>query len=156
MFPLAIPNAITSLFGWRIHPIAGDYRFHAGTDIGAPEGTPVLAAVAGQVITADFMGGYGLTVVVQHQDGNNLSLYGHLSEIFVQPGEQVEQGNVIGRVGTTGYSTGPHLHFEWRHLTPNGWVALDARPNIEYALGQFIKSLQVAQATPESVPQRGF
>lgn len=156
MFPLAMPNAITSLFGWRIHPIAGDYRFHAGTDIGAPEGTPVLAAVAGQVITADFMGGYGLTVVVQHQDGNNLSLYGHLSEIFVQPGEQVEQGNVIGRVGTTGYSTGPHLHFEWRHLTPNGWVALDARPNIEYALGQFIKSLQVAQATPESVPQRGY
>ncbi|HEY9833997.1 MAG TPA: peptidoglycan DD-metalloendopeptidase family protein, partial [Stenomitos sp.] len=109
MFPLAIPNAITSLFGWRIHPIAGDYRFHAGTDIGAPEGTPVLAAVAGQIITADFMGGYGLTVVVQHQDGKNLSLYGHLSEIFVQPGEQVEQGNVIGRVGTTGYSTGPHL-----------------------------------------------
>ena len=156
MFPLALPNAITSLFGWRIHPIAGDYRFHTGTDIGAPEGTPVLAAVAGQVITADFMGGYGLTVVVQHQDGNNLSLYGHLSEIFVQPGEQVEQGNVIGRVGTTGYSTGPHLHFEWRHLTPNGWVALDARPNIEYALGQFIKSLQVAQATPESVPQRGY
>src|SRR5919199_434541 len=156
MFPLAIPTAITSLFGWRIHPITGDYRFHAGTDLGAPEGTPVLAAVAGQVITADFMGGYGLTVVVQHQDGNDLSLYGHLSEIFVQPGDQVEQGNVLGRVGSTGFSTGPHLHFEWRHLTPNGWVALDAGANIEYAMTQFIKSLQIAQATPESVPQRGF
>lgn len=156
MFPLAIPSAVSSLFGWRIHPITGDYRFHAGTDIGAPEGTPVLAAVAGQVITADFMGGYGLTVVVQHPDGKDLSLYGHLSEIFVQPGDQVEQGNVIGRVGTTGLSTGPHLHFEWRHQTPNGWVALDAGANIEYALGQFMKSLQVAQATPESVPQRGF
>lgn len=156
MFPLAIPSAVSSLFGWRIHPITGDYRFHAGTDIGAPEGTPVLAAVAGQVITADFMGGYGLTVVVQRPDGKDLTLYGHLSEIFVQPGDQVEQGNVIGRVGTTGFSTGPHLHFEWRHQTPNGWVALDAGPNIEYALGQFVKSLQVAQATPESVPQRGF
>ena len=149
MFPLAVPSAINSLFGWRMHPVTGDYRFHSGTDIGAAEGTPVLAAIAGQVITADFMGGYGLTVVVQHEDGNNVSLYGHLSEIFVQPGEQVEQGNVIGRVGTTGLSTGPHLHFEWRHLTPNGWVALDARPNIEYALAQFVKSLQVAQATPQ-------
>ncbi|HEY9674086.1 MAG TPA: M23 family metallopeptidase [Waterburya sp.] len=156
MFPLAIPSAITSVFGWRVHPISGDYRFHAGTDLGAPTGTPVLAAVAGQVITADFMGGYGLTIVVQHQDGKDLSLYGHLSEIFVRPGDRVEQGNVIGRVGSTGNSTGPHLHFEWRHLTPNGWVALDAGTNLEYSLAQFMKSLQVAQTPPQSVSQRGL
>jgi murein DD-endopeptidase MepM/ murein hydrolase activator NlpD len=154
IFPLASPSAISSLFGWRIHPITGDYRFHAGTDISAPEGTPVLAAVSGQVITADFMGGYGLTVVVQHEDGNNVSLYAHLSEIFVQPGDLVEQGNALGRVGSTGFSTGPHLHFEWRHMTPDGWVALDARPNIEYALAQFVKSLEVAQASPQPASQQ--
>ncbi len=152
MFPLALPGAISSMFGWRIHPITGDYRFHAGTDLGAPEGTPVLAAVAGDVIMADFLGGYGLTVVLQHHEGKDESLYGHLSEIFVQPGDRVEQGAVIGRVGSTGSSTGPHLHFEWRHLTSEGWVALDAGPNIEYALAQFARALQVAQATP----QRGF
>jgi murein DD-endopeptidase MepM/ murein hydrolase activator NlpD len=153
MFPLAIPSVITSVFGWRIHPISGDYRFHGGTDIGAPEGTPVLAAVSGDVIAADFMGGYGLTVVIQHPDGKNLSLYGHLSEIFVQPGDRIEQGNVIGRVGSTGNSTGPHLHFEWRHLSDEGWITLDAGLNIEYALAQFVKSLEVAQATPT---HRGF
>ncbi len=156
MFPLAIPSTISSVFGWRVHPISGDYRFHAGTDLGAPTGTPVLAAVAGQVITADFMGGYGLTIVVQHQDGKDLSLYGHLSEIFVRPGDRVEQGNVIGRVGSTGNSTGPHLHFEWRHLTPNGWVALDAGTNLEYSLAQFMKSIQVAQTPVQSVSQRGL
>jgi murein DD-endopeptidase MepM/ murein hydrolase activator NlpD len=102
------------------------------------------------------MGGYGLTIVVQHQDGKDLSLYGHLSEIFVRPGDRVEQGNVIGRVGSTGNSTGPHLHFEWRHLTPNGWVALDAGTNLEYSLAQFMKSLQVAQTPPQSVSQRGL
>jgi murein DD-endopeptidase MepM/ murein hydrolase activator NlpD len=149
MFPLTIPAPITSLFGWRIHPITEDRRFHAGTDLGAPIGTPVLAAVAGQVITADFLGGYGLTVVLQHGQGLDESLYGHLSEIFVQPGDQVEQGSVIGRVGNTGNSTGPHLHFEWRHLTPGGWVAVDAGAHLEYALAQFIRVLQVAQADPQ-------
>ncbi len=149
MFPLAIPAAITSIFGWRIHPITGQYRFHSGTDLGAPEGTPVLAAVSGQVVTADFLGGYGLTVVLQHQKGQDESLYAHLSEIFVKPGDMVEQGNVIGRVGSTGNSTGPHLHFEWRHLTSNGWVTVDAGTHLEFALAQFIRALQVAQAAPQ-------
>ncbi len=149
MFPLTIPAPISSLFGWRIHPITGDRRFHAGTDLGAPMGTPVLAAVAGQVITADFLGGYGLTVILQHGQGIDESLYGHLSEIFVKTGEQVEQGTVIGRVGSTGNSTGPHLHFEWRHLTPGGWVAVDAGAHLEYALAQFIRVLQIAQTDPQ-------
>lgn len=151
MFPLSIPAEITSIFGWRIHPITGDQRFHAGTDLGAPEGTPVLAAVSGQVVTADLLGGYGLTVILQHEKGTQESLYGHMSQIFVKPGDQVEQGNVIGRVGSTGNSTGPHLHFEWRHLTPQGWVAVDAGPHLQYALAQFTRALQLAQ----SVPQRG-
>jgi len=151
MFPLSIPTEITSIFGWRIHPISGDQRFHSGTDLGAPEGTPVLAAVSGQVVTADLLGGYGLTVILQHEKGTQESLYAHMSQIFVKPGDKVEQGNVIGRVGNTGNSTGPHLHFEWRHLTPEGWVAVDAGPHLQYSLAQFTRALQLAQ----SVPQRG-
>lgn len=151
MFPLSIPAEITSIFGWRIHPISGDQRFHSGTDMGAAEGTPVLAAVSGEVVTADLLGGYGLTVILQHEKGTQESLYAHMSQIFVKPGDKVEQGNVIGRVGNTGNSTGPHLHFEWRHLTPEGWVAVDAGPHLQYSLAQFTRALQLAQ----SVPQRG-
>lgn len=150
MFPLTIPAAITSAFGWRIHPISGVGRFHAGTDIGAPTGTPVVAAYTGRVDTARFMGGYGLAVVLLHNNGTEQSLYGHLSEIFVQPGQQVQQGEVIGRVGSTGYSTGPHLHFEFRELTPQGWVALNPGMVLEAALARFTNPFQVAQATPAS------
>ena len=149
MFPLTIPAPITSLFGWRLHPISGEYRFHAGTDLGAPQGTPVIAAVSGEVVNADYLGGYGLAVILRHGEGTQESLYGHLSEVFVKQGDLVNQGTVIGRVGSTGFSTGPHLHFEWRQLTPNGWVAVDAGAHLEYGLAQFMKVLQVAQ-----VPQQ--
>lgn len=151
MFPLTIPAPITSLFGWRLHPISGQHRFHGGTDLGAPQGTPVIAAVSGEVATADYLGGYGLAVVIRHEEGTQESLYGHLSEVFVKQGDLVNQGTVIGRVGSTGFSTGPHLHFEWRQLTPNGWVAVDAGAHLEYGLAQFMKALQVAQAP--QVPQ---
>ena len=146
LFPLTVPATITSLFGWRIHPITGDRRFHFGTDLGAPLGTPVLAAYAGDVAIADFLGGYGLTVVLDHNEFTQQTLYGHLSEIFVQPGEWVEQGTVIGRVGSTGNSTGPHLHFETRQLTPSGWFATDPGAELEYALAQLVQALQKAQA----------
>jgi murein DD-endopeptidase MepM/ murein hydrolase activator NlpD len=146
MFPLSIPAAISSVFGWRIHPLMGEPRFHTGTDLAAPLGTPVLAAYAGQVAIADFLGGYGLAIALNHNQGAQQTLYGHLSEIFVKPGDWVKQGEVIGRVGDTGNSTGPHLHFEFRQLTPEGWVALDAGAQLEYALAQLIKSLEFAQA----------
>lgn len=149
IFPLSIPAPITSFFGWRTHPISGDQRFHSGTDIGAPLGTPVLAAYAGRVALSDFLGGYGLTVVLEHNKSTQETLYAHLSELFVKPGEWVEQGTVIGRVGSTGNSTGPHLHFEFRQLTPEGWVALDPGAQLEYALGELVKSLQTAQAKPQ-------
>lgn len=151
IFPLPIPAAITSAFGWRMHPISGDRRFHAGTDIGAPMGTPVLATYAGRVALADFLGGYGLTVALQHNKDTQETLYAHLSEIFVKPGEWVEQGAVIGRVGSTGNSTGPHLHFEFRQLSADGWVALDAGTQLEFALAQLVQALQTAEAnrTPE-------
>jgi murein DD-endopeptidase MepM/ murein hydrolase activator NlpD len=153
LFPLSIPAAITSAFGWRVHPVMNQMRFHSGTDIGAPQGTPVLAAFSGRVEIADFVGGYGLTVVLQHNKGTEQTLYAHLSELFVKPGEDVKQGEVIGRVGSTGLSTGPHLHFEFRKQTQEGWVVMDAGSVLEQALAQLVNSLQVAQVDPKlSVP----
>ncbi|WAL62507.1 M23 family metallopeptidase [Thermocoleostomius sinensis] len=146
LFPLSIPAAITSAFGWRVHPVLGTVRFHSGTDIGAPQGTPVLAAFDGEVEIADFLGGYGLTVVLNHNNATEKTLYAHLSELFVQPGTTVKQGEVIGRVGSTGLSTGPHLHFEFRKLTQEGWIVVDAGPTLEYALARLLQSPQTAHA----------
>ncbi|MDJ0660087.1 MAG: peptidoglycan DD-metalloendopeptidase family protein [Crocosphaera sp.] len=151
MFPLPIVATMTSAFGWRTHPISGTQRMHNGTDFGVPLGTPVLAAYSGEVSHADWSGGYGLMVVLRHLEGTQESRYAHLADIYVQPGEWVEKGTVIGRVGSTGYSTGPHLHFEWRHLTEQGWVAVDAGLHLEYAMDNLIRAMQYAQAseTPE-------
>jgi murein DD-endopeptidase MepM/ murein hydrolase activator NlpD len=148
VFPLSVAAPITSLFGWRVHPITGDRRFHAGTDLGAPTGTPILAAAKGQVESANWLGGYGLAVIINHGSAQQ-SLYGHMSDIFVQPGQWVEPGTVIGRVGSTGNSTGPHLHFEIRHLTQNGWIAVD--PSIQLQggvseLAQGTEGIKTAQA----------
>lgn len=153
VFPLAVPAQITSFFGWRIHPISGDRRFHAGTDIGAPMGTPVLAAYAGRVAIADFMGGYGLSIVLRHNQDTQETLYGHLSELFVRPGQWVEQGMEIGRVGNTGNSTGPHLHFEVREKTPQGWVAMNPSIQLESSLAQLAKTLQIAQIAQKFNPK---
>ena len=125
LFPL-IGSAVTSSgFGWRMHPILGSMILHAGKDLSAPEGTPVVAALSGRVISSGLAGGYGLAVEIEHRNPLQRTLYGHLSELFVQPGEQVRQGEVIGRVGSTGLSTGPHLHFELRRPDAGGWVAVD-------------------------------
>ncbi|NJR38667.1 MAG: peptidoglycan DD-metalloendopeptidase family protein [Leptolyngbyaceae cyanobacterium CSU_1_4] len=154
MFPLSIPAVITSAFGWRIHPIFGESRFHPGTDIGADQGTPVLAAFAGKVEIADFMGGYGLAVVLRHNKDTEETLYAHLSELFVKPGEMVKQGEVIGRVGSTGNSTGPHLHFEFRqHSSDGSWVTLDPGQALEFSLAKFVTNLQLAQAKKPLVAQ---
>jgi murein DD-endopeptidase MepM/ murein hydrolase activator NlpD len=156
MFPVAIPAPITSLFGWRIHPISGSQRMHTGTDIGAPMGTPVLAAMPGRVMLADDMGGYGLTVALEHDNGMRQTLYAHMSELFVRPGDIVQQGTVIGRVGSTGASTGAHLHFELRQMLPDGtWVAQDAGQHLEFSMANLMRSLQVAQQPQaKSVAQR--
>jgi murein DD-endopeptidase MepM/ murein hydrolase activator NlpD len=154
LFPLAIPAPITSLFGWRTHPITGTARLHTGTDIGAAMGTPVLAALAGRVILADSMGGYGLAVALEHNSGIQQTMYAHLSEIFVKPGELIQQGTVIGRVGSTGASTGPHLHFEFRQMTQDGsWVAMDSGQQLEISLGDMARSLQVAQKPNQAIAQ---
>ncbi len=104
---------LTSGFGPRMHPIAGEVRQHNGIDIGAPYGAPVWAAASGRVLRAGTMGGYGLTVVIDHGDGLS-TLYAHQSSLSVAEGDFVQQGAVIGKVGSSGYSTGPHLHFEVR------------------------------------------
>jgi murein DD-endopeptidase MepM/ murein hydrolase activator NlpD len=134
IYPLLKPAPITSRFGWRTHPLTGVRRFHAGIDIGAPTGTPVVATVSGTIVSAGWNGGYGKAVVIEHSNGARHTLYGHLSQISVQAGQSIEQGTVLGLVGSTGQSTGPHLHFEER--VPNGdeWVAIDPAEEIKYAL----------------------
>jgi murein DD-endopeptidase MepM/ murein hydrolase activator NlpD len=107
--PLEAP--MTSAFGWRADPMTGTSRFHAGIDLGAAYGREVPTVAAGRVVFAGEQGGYGQTVVVEHAGGLR-TRYAHLSAVCVQAGEKLAQGHVIGRVGQTGRSTGPHLHFE--------------------------------------------
>ena len=104
---------ITSHFGNRYHPVLGYSRFHAGTDFGAASGTPIVAAETGIVIFSGWYGGYGNAVILDHGDGVT-TLYAHASRLDVAENQTVRKGQVIAAVGTTGLSTGPHLHFEVR------------------------------------------
>lgn len=104
---------VTSPYGYRTHPISGERRLHAGIDIGAPNGSSIVAAEAGEVVYAGWYGGYGLATVINHGDGI-ATLYAHQSSLSVATGQRVSKGQRIGAVGSTGYSTGPHLHFEVR------------------------------------------
>ena len=117
MWPLPGYYRLSSLFGYRIHPISGKPHSHSGIDIPAPGNTPILAARSGQVITSVYGSGaywsYGNYVVIDHGDGET-TLYAHMSSRAVSEGEMVTQGQVIGYVGTTGNSTGNHLHLEVR------------------------------------------
>ncbi len=125
LFPLIGSAVTTSGFGWRLHPVMGSWLMHSGRDLAAPEGTPVVAALSGRVVSSGLAGGYGLAVELEHDRPRRRTLYGHLSELYVKDGEMVRQGEVIGRVGSTGLSTGPHLHFELRLPEDGGWVATD-------------------------------
>jgi murein DD-endopeptidase MepM/ murein hydrolase activator NlpD len=111
MYPTIGP--VTSNFGWRTHPILGTERFHAGIDFGADYGSLVYASAQGRVIYADWYGGYGNAVIIDHGNGMT-TLYGHCSELYVKDGDVVAKGQPISAVGSTGFSTGPHLHFELR------------------------------------------
>ena len=116
-------SRITSKFGMREHPILGSSALHAGVDFAAPTGTPILAAGAGKVAAAGPNGGYGLYVKLQHSQ-DVATAYAHMSRIGpgIKPGVAVRQGQVIGFVGSTGMSTGPHLHYEFlrggKHVNP--------------------------------------
>jgi murein DD-endopeptidase MepM/ murein hydrolase activator NlpD len=108
-----VPGRIGSGFGMRMHPIAHVYRMHTGVDIGAAYGTPIHAGGDGKVVSAGWRGGYGNAVIIDH-GGGVATLYAHCSHFAVSVGEIVKAGQVIAYVGSTGYSTGPHLHFEVR------------------------------------------
>ena len=106
-----VSGPVSSPFGFRTHPIHGDVRFHFGTDIAVYTGTPVKAFAGGQVREAGQNDGFGLYILLDHGDGI-LTRYAHLSALLVEAGDSVEMGQIIGRTGSTGNSTGPHLHFE--------------------------------------------
>lgn len=112
-FYFPVRAAITSPFGYRMHPIFRVRSFHSGVDLGAKNGTPIKAANGGLVIYAGWYSGYGKTVIVSHSGGKS-TLYAHMSRIDAKAGDKVAQGQTIGYVGSSGYSTGPHLHFEYR------------------------------------------
>jgi murein DD-endopeptidase MepM/ murein hydrolase activator NlpD len=110
---VAGPGRITSDFGLRADPFHGGSARHRGVDVGAPEGSPILAAADGVVRRAGSRGGYGNAVEIDHGDGTT-TLYAHAAELLVREGERVRRGQEIARVGATGRATGPHLHFEVR------------------------------------------
>jgi murein DD-endopeptidase MepM/ murein hydrolase activator NlpD len=112
-FSWPVTGTITSPFGWRSNPFGGSPEFHQGLDIAAPSGTTVTAAAGGTVIMAQWYGGYGNYVLIDHGGGYSTG-YGHLSAIYVSNGQNVQRGQAVGAVGSTGQSTGPHLHFEVR------------------------------------------
>jgi murein DD-endopeptidase MepM/ murein hydrolase activator NlpD len=108
---LPVSGVISSPQGWRPDPINGSYRYHAGTDIAAPVGTPIHAVEEGRVVESGVKGGYGNTVVIETQDGRKM-LYAHNRKNLVQVGDWVVRGEPIAEVGDTGRATGPHVHFE--------------------------------------------
>jgi murein DD-endopeptidase MepM/ murein hydrolase activator NlpD len=116
-----------SPFGMRYSESRGAWKMHTGIDLIVTEGTPVLAAARGTVVLVDEVSGYGLTVVVDHGGGWQ-TLYAHLFELAVKPGDRVHRAQPLGRVGETGRASTPHLHFEIRQRRGNRVVALDPAP----------------------------
>ncbi|MDA3822330.1 MAG: M23 family metallopeptidase, partial [Bacteroidales bacterium] len=125
-FYVPVTGRITSKYGYRVHPVTKRrHSMHTGIDIAAPKGTPVKAAASGIIKRTRYSGGYGKLIIVQHEK-DLVTYYGHLSAYRVRPGQRVTKGQIIGRVGTSGRSTGPHLHFEVRRgghpLNPNSFI----------------------------------
>jgi murein DD-endopeptidase MepM/ murein hydrolase activator NlpD len=148
-------SRVTSGFSMRFHPILKTWRAHLGTDYGAPTGTPVRAVGDGIVEFAGWQNGYGNVVQIQHAGGRS-TLYGHLSRLNVRQGQRVEQGQNVGAVGSTGWATGPHLHFEFRvngqHQDPlkiakaAETVVLDAAQKPRFALAAAALKTQLLAA----------
>ena len=153
---MPIPYArLTSNFGTRKHPVLGRTRMHKGVDYAARTGTPIMAAGDARVVSAGWQGGYGNAVVLDHGRGYT-TLYGHMSRIGkIRPGQRIAQGTVIGYVGTTGMSTGPHLHYEFRvngvHRNPLSITMPPPEPLSGVALAQFRAQTSVALARIQKV-----
>lgn len=157
-FPLTTVAEISSPFGWRLNPLTQIPQIHEGIDFAAPIGTPVIAVASGEVAIAGSLSGYGLTVIMRHHNNTRESRYAHLSKVLVQPGQKIEVGTVVGLVGNTGLSTGPHLHFEWRELKNGGWVAtnpdqLISQARIAMIAAQKTAILPTSQPKPSLLPE---
>ena len=127
MFPLDFYYRVTSEYGWRIHPIYGTNKYHSGIDFGAPSGQPIKAAYRGEVVISEYSSSAGNYIMINH--GNGLaSVYMHCSKLNVSVGQIVEKGDIIGLVGSTGNSTGPHLHFSVRvngeYVDPGPYIGM--------------------------------
>jgi murein DD-endopeptidase MepM/ murein hydrolase activator NlpD len=112
-FGWPVAGKISSSYGRRRHPVRGNRDFHTGIDIRAPRGRTIVASAAGRVVHSGWMGGYGRTIVISHP-GKITTLYGHCSKLLVKVGANVKRGQAIAQVGSTGVSTGNHVHFEVR------------------------------------------
>lgn len=116
---------VTSPFGWRTHPITGEYKFHTGLDLGYDCGAAIPALFQGLVIQAgDYDDGYGNQVLIFHGDFNIYTRYAHCYAVYVSPGDNVYTGQIIGAIGSTGVSNGPHLHLEYI-VYQDGWQYAD-------------------------------
>ena len=117
---------VTSPFGWRIHPITGEYKFHSGVDLGYEYGAGIVALFDGQVIiSANLNDGYGNQILLYHQNIDAYTRYAHCSQLFVSAGNFVDAGDIIATVGSTGYSTGPHLHLEFIPNVDGQYIYVD-------------------------------
>ena len=122
----AVDFPVTSPFGWRIHPISGEYKFHSGVDLGFEYGAGIVALFDGQVIIADNLGdGYGYQVLLYHPMIDAYTRYAHCSQLFVSVGNQVKSGQVIAAIGDSGYTTGPHLHLEYMPKIGDQYIYTD-------------------------------
>ena len=117
LFPFCVHAAdlpVTSAFGWRVHPISGEWKFHTGVDLGYAEGTPIPALFDGIVIqSGNYADGFGNQVLLYHPAYDTYTRYAHMSDVYVSVNRYITQGTVIGLVGATGYVTGAHLHLEY-------------------------------------------
>ena len=143
-------SRLTSGFGTRFHPILQTQRAHTGVDYAAPTGTPVMSVADGVVTESSYQGAYGNMVVIQH-NARQSTVYAHLSRMQVKRGQTIKQGDIIGAVGSTGLSTGPHLHFEFRiggrHVDPLTLAQQGSAEPISAAMrSQFNQRAQVARS----------
>ena len=127
VWPCPSSKRVTSPYGERIHPVKKTKSFHTGVDIGASKGKDIVAAASGKVIVAAYNSAYGNYIVVDHGGGVS-TMFAHMSAFVSKVGDVVVAGDTIGKIGSTGMSTGPHLHFEVRingkHTSPNRYIGL--------------------------------
>lgn len=141
-------SRVTSGFKMRMHPILKKWRAHLGTDYGAPTGTPVRTVADGMVEFAGVQNGFGNVIYVKHRNKSNVTVYAHLSKIYVKKSDSVSQGQDIGAVGATGWATGPHLHFEFRvngeHKDPLSVIKQNDEPTLSVAENKNFQQLQTS------------